>query len=180
MNSWVLAVRQTSQQIKRQFPFTGFLEANRSITTKLKLSWRISCYTISLSFFCLLKIFHESGEYDTIVYLFVCGWAYNLKPKNRKTKLLQCGVSQSTRYMTISKRSRCVVMRTALPCGRAYVWELFSIVNFDPNLSREHLLSNDTSRIIYAYVMNYTLWSCWSPNDVRVTTIFPPFLKFSF
>ena len=153
MSSWVLAVRQTSQQIKRQFPFTGFLEANRSITTKLKLSWRISCYIISLSFFCLLKIFHESGEYNTIVYLFVCGWAYNLKPKNQ----MQCGVSQSTRYMTISKRSRCVVMRTALHCGSAYVWALFSIVNFDPNLSREHLLSNDTSRIIYAYVINYTL-----------------------
>ena len=117
MSSWVLAVRQTSQQIKRQFPFTGFPEANRSITTKLKLSRRISCYTISLSFFCLLKIFHESGEYNTIVYLFVYGWAYNLKPKNPKTKLLQCGVSQSTRYMTISKRSRCVVMRTALHCG---------------------------------------------------------------
>ena len=106
-------MRQTSQQIKRQFPFTGFPEANRSITTKLKLSRRISCYTISLSFFCLLKIFHESGKYNTIVYLFVCGWAYNLKPKNQ----MQCGVSQSTRYMTISKRSRCVVMRTALHCG---------------------------------------------------------------
>ena len=162
MSSWVLAVRQTSQQIKRQFPFTGFLEANRSITTKLKLSWRISCYTISLSFSCLLKMFHESGEYDTIVYLFVCGWAYNLKPKNRKTKLLQCGVSQSTRYMTISKRSRCVVMRTALHCGSCICMSIVFHRQFRPKSLREHLLSNDTSRIIYAYVMNYTLWSCWS------------------
>lgn len=150
MSSWVLAVRQISQQIKRQFPFTGFLEANRSITTKLKLSWRISCYTISLSFFCLLKIFHESGEYDTIVYLFVCGWAYNLKPKNRKTNycnVVFLRVLGIWRFQSDQGVWLCEPHSTAV---RAYVWELFSIVNFDPNLSREHLLSNDTSRIIYA------------------------------
>ena len=141
-------MRQTSQQIKRQFPFTGFPEANRSITTKLKLSRRISCYTISLSFFCLLKIFHESGEYDTIVYLFVCGWAYNLEPKNRKTKLLQCGVSQSTRYMTISKRSRCVVMRTALHCGSCICMSIVFHRQFRPKSLSGTLTLNYTCRII--------------------------------
>ena len=82
--------------------------------------------------------------------------------------------NQRAFLMTTSKRSKRVILRTALHCGSCicvsivfycHMWLLW--YNFDPSLSRETCCQLRMCRIIYAYVMNYTLWSCWSPNVTR-------------